>query len=138
MEYPIIPDIELPCIPIWPPFIMLCPEIDVYTDFGLGLEPDIQSKEIGMILTPSVGFDISASLGLAIGIEIINAQIVMGIDVSVIVLSFPFEIGVNLDDFGLFGDIKVDLKVLELTIFLKFKVCLDLFLFLFGRGPIWW
>eukprot|EP01084_Bolivina_argentea_P263165 445311_1 len=128
--YPIIPEITLPCIPIYPPFIMLCPELSITTTFGLEIDPDIQDGKIGAVLAPDVSFDITASLGLTIGIWIIDCEIVLGVKISVIALSFPFEIGVNYaDHFGLFGSISIDIKVLEFTIFLRFKICFHFFFF---------
>ena len=129
MTYPIIPDLDLPCIPLYPPFIMLCPSLSVDTRFGLDIEPEISDKKIGLELGPYVGFDITAALSVTIGIWIIDAEIELGITITLVLLQFPFEIGLGLQDFGLLGDIKMDIKVLELTIFLKFKICLHFFFF---------
>eukprot|EP01083_Nonionella_stella_P069815 186345_1 len=41
ISYPIIPAISLPCIPIFPPALMLCPAIDVSTKFGLDIDPEL-------------------------------------------------------------------------------------------------
>ena len=127
LEYPIVPDIPLPCIPIAPPELMLCPKISVSTEFGLEIEPDIDIPNIGLKLTPQTSFDITASLALTLDIPILNAQVEMGVTVALVVIEFPVDIGINVEDAGVFGDISVDIKVLDLTIFLKFKFSANLY-----------
>eukprot|EP01083_Nonionella_stella_P094601 265480_1 len=128
-EYPIIPEIELPCIPISPPLLMLCPEIGVSTKFGIDVEPDISGDELGIELAPGIGFDINAAISLTIGIVILNAEVVLGVDVTVVMLEFPFDLGINLADFGVFGSIGMDLKVFSLDIYLQFKLCAGIWIF---------
>eukprot|EP01084_Bolivina_argentea_P206344 352327_1 len=128
-SYPIVPDIPLPCIPIAPPELMLCPQISVATDFGIDFEPEVDIPDIGLGITPSVSFDITASLSLTLGIAIINAQVVMGVKISLIAMSFPFDVGLNIENFGLFSSLNFDITVLSLEIFLKFRICFDLLFF---------
>eukprot|EP01084_Bolivina_argentea_P188708 324774_1 len=129
VSYPIVPEIPLPCIPIAPPELMLCPQISVATDFGLQLEPEINIPDIGLKLIPKASFDITAQLSLTLGIPILNAQVVMGVTVALVVIEFPVDIGINVENAGVFGDISVDIKVIDLTIFLKFKLCLGISIF---------
>ena len=48
---------------------------------------------------------------------------------SFVTVAFPINVGLAMDSFGFFGDVGVDIKVLELTIFLKFRICIDLLFF---------
>eukprot|EP01083_Nonionella_stella_P094600 265479_1 len=128
-EYPIIPEIELPCIPISPPLLMLCPEIIIASRFGIDIEPDIGLDKLGMELAPLVGFDIEASMSLTIGIVILNAEITMGVRVYVILLEFPFDLGMHFDPFGVYGSVGIDFKVLDLNVFLEFKLCAGIWIF---------
>eukprot|EP01084_Bolivina_argentea_P197428 338347_1 len=129
MSYPVLPDLNLPCIPIAPPMLMLCPLIYVETKFGIEFEPQVEIPDIGIGLQPFTSFDITASLALRIGVPILYAQIEMGVQVSLIAVSFPFEMGINIEDFGMYGDIGVDVKVLQLSIFLQFKMCAGAWIF---------
>lgn len=95
LPYPIIPDIKLPCIPIAPPAIMLCPVLTVATEFQLDVEPDFAEETIGLGMVPSVGFTLRAALDLNIGVGVIYAQIELAVQVDVVSLSLPFDIGLD-------------------------------------------
>ena len=54
--YPIIPEIDLPCIPLYPPLVNLCPALSVYTEYGLDPNYERNGNNIGFGLVPNVGF----------------------------------------------------------------------------------
>ena len=54
---------------------------------------------------------------------ITNIQIEMGVSVSLVVLEFPIEFGMQFMEFGINFNVGIDIKVLRLTIFLNFKLC---------------
>lgn len=103
---------------------MLCPEIEVDISIGLDITPEFDLPKLGLQLGPYVSFDVTASLSLTLGVPVLYAAVEMGVTVSIVALTLPFEIGLDVENSGLFGDISFDIKVLELTIFLKFKLCL--------------
>eukprot|EP01083_Nonionella_stella_P308262 1086824_1 len=70
-----------------------------------------------------LSFDVTASMALTLGIPILNAQIVMGVTVTFIYIEFPFTLGLDISNFGLSGAIGIDIRVLQLSIFLQFKLC---------------
>eukprot|EP01083_Nonionella_stella_P199831 732442_1 len=129
ISYPIIPAISLPCIPIFPPALMLCPAIDVSTKFGLDIDPELSATSIEVDVVPFVSFDITASMSLTLGIPILNAQVVMGVSVSFVVIEFSFSLGIDIENFGIYGDIGIDIKVLQLNIYLQFQVCAGAWIF---------
>eukprot|EP01084_Bolivina_argentea_P175806 304367_1 len=117
---PLVPPIDLPCIPIAPPGLQLCPGIFVGATIGLGTEPKFEEEYISLYVNPSASLDIVASLALRIGPPVFYAQIEMGIAVSIIILQLPTNVNLNLKTFGLYGDVNFDFKLLELSIYLKF------------------
>eukprot|EP01084_Bolivina_argentea_P226187 382091_1 len=138
VSIPLIPEIILPCIPIAPPALMLCPGISFATNVGLGFDSNFNEEEIGVKVSPTVSVDLSATLSITLGVPVLYAQVQMGVSISFVWLQFPVNVGVNLEsqNFGLFGDIGVDFKVLQLSIFLKFQVCGGTWIFKFCAADV--
>ena len=87
LMYSIIPPIELPCIPIAPPELMLCSQLSIFTEFGLNFDPDIESESFGLRFSLSAQFDIVASMAITLGIPILNTQIIKCVEVLSATLS---------------------------------------------------
>ena len=120
---PVIPKIELPCIPISPPALMFCPSIDAGINIGVDLDPQFEDSAVGLTIKPGISMDITFAVSLRIGIPILYAQLSFGVTVSVVIIDFPLNFMLDIQKFGLYGDFGMDFKVLQLRIFLEFQIC---------------